>query len=267
MNIPLVHTQGGELTGSIDESVRHAITKLAHLHFPATEKARKILLQLGENEKNVFVTGCPSIDLAKIAPNQELNCILEKTHGVGVQIDPNKPFILVSQHPVTTSFRDSASQIEETLAAIERTRIQTIWLWPNIDSGSDQISKRIRQRREQGQLTNVCFYKNFSAEDYVNLLRKCLCIVGNSSSGIREAAFLGVPSVNIGDRQTQREQASNVINTNYDRDEISAAIEKQISRSKYDSSDLFGKGDAGEKMVEKMVEWDLDVKKLFYEVK
>jgi UDP-hydrolysing UDP-N-acetyl-D-glucosamine 2-epimerase len=267
MNIPLAHIQGGEITGSIDESVRHACTKLAHLHFPASEEARKVLIQLGELESSIYLTGCPAMDLCKQLPKQPFDEVMKKYRGVGFEIDAKEKFLLVSQHPVTNEHKNSRLQIMETLEAIVRSKMQTIWLWPNVDSGSDQISKRIRQRREQKQLTNVCFYKNFSAEDYVNLLRKCLCIVGNSSSGIREAAFLGVPSVNIGDRQTQREQASNVINTNYDRDEISAAIKKQISRRRYDSSDLFGKGDAGDKMVEKMVEWDLDVKKLFYEVK
>lgn len=253
MNIPLAHTQGGEVTGSIDESVRHAITKLAHIHFPATERAKDFILRLGEDENSVHLTGCPAIDLVAESDLKISNDIFKTYGGVGDQIDANKDFIVVLQHPITTEYGQGFAQINETLNAINKCSqegLQVIWLWPNVDAGSDDVSKGIRSFREKHKTKNIRFYKNFYPEDYISLLANCKCIVGNSSSGIREAAFLGTPCVNIGSRQSGRERGENVINVKHNCNEIYNAISKQINHGKYPKSTLFGDGNSGKRIAE-----------------
>jgi len=261
MNIPVAHTQGGEITGSIDESVRHAITKLSHIHFPATRNAADVLRKLGESADKIFWVGCPALDLAHEVPAEPISSVMQRYHGVGNGLDFSKPFILVSQHPVTTEFKDAREQIEQTLQAVLSSGIQAIWLWPNVDSGSDALSKRIREFREENNAAPMHFYRNFSSEDYVNILREASCIVGNSSSGIREASFLGTPAVNIGSRQNGRDRAPNVIDVDYDSFEIKKAIQAQIKNGRYQSSEIFGDGFAGRKMAEILASVNLDVNK------
>lgn len=261
MNIPVAHTQGGEITGSIDESVRHAITKLSHIHFPATRNAAEVLKKLGESPDKIFWVGCPALDLAHEVPAEPISSVMQRYHGVGNGLDFSKPFILVSQHPVTTEFKDAREQIEQTLQAVLFSGIQAIWLWPNVDSGSDALSKRIREFREKNSAAPMHFYRNFSSEDYVNVLREASCIVGNSSSGIREASFLGTPAVNIGSRQNGRDRAPNVIDVDYDSIEINKAIQAQIKHGRYESSEIFGDGFAGRKMAEVLASVNLDVNK------
>ena len=261
MNIPVAHTQGGEITGSIDESVRHAITKLSHIHFPATRNAADVLIKLGESPDKIFWVGCPALDLAHEVPAEPISSVMQRYHGVGNGLDFSKPFILVSQHPVTTEFKDAREQIEQTLQAVLSSGIQAIWLWPNADSGSDALSKRIREFREENSAAPMHFFRNFSSEDYVNILREASCIVGNSSSGIREASFLGTPAVNIGSRQNGRDRAPNVIDVDYDSFEIKKAIQAQINNGRYQSSEIFGDGFAGRKMAEILASVNLDVNK------
>ena len=267
MNIPVVHTQGGEISGSIDESVRHACTKLSHVHFPATVNAGKVIEQLGENPEAIFVTGCPSIDIAKSTSEIPIAEVLNKYNGVGNGVDFSKPYVLISQHPVTTDYKNSRLNASKTLDAIANLDIQAIWLWPNIDSGSDSISKVLREYRENKPTRNITFFRNFSAEDYIRVLRNSACILGNSSSGIRESAYLGVPSVIIGDRQIGREHASNVMLVNYDSKEIIAAAHNQISKGKYESSNLFGDGNAGSRMIFILDSFNPRIQKNFFRKK
>jgi UDP-hydrolysing UDP-N-acetyl-D-glucosamine 2-epimerase len=211
MNIRVAHTQGGEVTGSIDESVRHAITKLSHLHFAATEKSRDRIIRMGENPDFVFNTGCPAIDaISDIDLSMPAN-LFETYGGVGIPVDPSRPYLVVLQHPVTTEFGSGFSQINETLKAVQEHNMQTVWLWPNVDAGSDDISKGLRMFRERNRDAPIHFFRNFAVEDYARLIGNAACLVGNSSSGIREGAYLGVPTVNIGSRQQRRERGGNVI--------------------------------------------------------
>jgi GDP/UDP-N,N'-diacetylbacillosamine 2-epimerase (hydrolysing) len=243
MNIPLAHTQGGEVTGSIDESVRHAITKLAHIHFPTTELSRQRLLRMGESPDRIFVTGCPSIDAIAGIDLTLKPETLART-GVGASIDPASRFLLVLQHPVTTEYQAANQAIEATIEAIRRLKRPTVWLWPNVDAGSDVVSKRLRQFRENDRPDYVHFYRNFSVEDYARVMNAAGCIVGNTSSSIREGAFLGTPAVNIGSRQQGRERACNVVDVPNDAAAIEAAIRRQLEHGKYPSSSLYGDGKA-----------------------
>ena len=259
MNIPLVHTQGGEVTGSIDESVRHAITKLSHLHFPATEQSKKRIIKMGENPEYVFNTGCPSIDLIS---NKSLGLenFSNQSKGLG-NLNLDEKYILVLQHPVTSEYGDGSKQIKETINAIHELKIQTIWLWPNIDAGTDDFSKALRIYREQKKPNFVNLYRNFSPEDYAILLKNSACTVGNSSSFIREGCFLGVPSVIIGSRQNKRESGKNVVRVNYSKEEIISAIKKQLFK-KFPQDKRFGSGDAGKKMTNILSKIEINTQKI-----
>ena len=249
LNIPLIHLQGGEVTGSIDEKVRHAITKLSDVHFVATKRSKNFLIKMGENKKSVFLTGCPSLDIAYKAKSKLPRDFFIKNRGVGNTPVYKEKYIVVVHHPETTKFTQTYKQIRETIDAIIKIKgIKIVWLWPNIDAGSDIISKQLRVIRENKLMTNISFFKNFSPEEYIKLIYNCECLVGNSSSGIRESSFLSIPVVNIGFRQKNREQGFNVINVGYDKNQIYNAIIKQMKNKKIKKSLLYGNGLAYKKI-------------------
>ena len=252
MNIPLAHTMGGEISGTIDESIRHAVTKLAHIHFPANKKAAKVIEKLGEEKSKIFNVGCPRIDLVKeILKDKKLilkNNIFDT--GVGDKLNLARPFVIISQHPVTTEFKDAENQMKLTLDSISDLDVQVIVLWPNADAGSAYISKAIRSFRENNARSLIHFFRNLPIEVYIKLLEKTKCLIGNSSSGIREGNFIGVPCVNIGSRQNGRDRGLNVIDVQYDSEKIKNAIRKQIKIGKYKSGNLYGNGTAGKKITE-----------------
>lgn len=247
MNIPLVHIQGGEVTGNIDEKVRHAITKLADLHLVASEDARNRVIKMGENPEKVINTGCPSIDIAKemISMSQLSFDPFQKYGGVGSMIDIHDGYLVVMQHPVTTEYSDSKKHVLETLNAIHQLNIPTFWFWPNVDAGADGTSKGMRSFREKYNPQNIHFFKNMEPTDFLELLYHSKCLIGNSSVGVRECAYLGVPVVNIGSRQGGRERGQNIIDVDYNKDEIKAAILKQILHGRYDNDLIYGSGESG----------------------
>lgn len=261
MNIPLAHTQGGEVTGSIDESVRHAITKLAHIHFPATRLAAEYLVRMGENPATVHWTGCPAMDVVAETDLAMQDDLFQRYMGVGPDIDPYKPYLVVLQHPVTTEFGKGFDQIRETIKAIAALRMQTVWLWPNVDAGSDDVSKGLRVFREAEKPDYIHFYRNFSPDDYVRLVANCVCQVGNSSSALREGSFLGVPAVNIGTRQGGRQCGVNVMHVGYDAVAIESAIRIQLAHGRYPVSDIFGDGTAGKRIAELLATAEFQIQK------
>lgn len=261
MNIPVAHTQGGEVTGSIDESVRHAVTKLSHLHFPATERAQEFLIRMGEDPQTVHLTGCPAMDILAENDLSLTEGLFERYAGVGARIDPSKPYLVVLQHPVTTEYGHGLKQINQTLDAISRIGVQVAWLWPNVDAGSDDVSKGLRVFRERHHPDYLHFYRNFAVEDYARLINNCACLVGNSSSALREGAFLGVPSVNIGTRQQGRERGPNVLDVPYDARAIEAAIRCQLERGRYPSSTMFGDGFAGRRIADILASAEIRIQK------
>jgi UDP-hydrolysing UDP-N-acetyl-D-glucosamine 2-epimerase len=250
MNIPVAHTQGGEVSGSIDESVRHAVTKLAHLHFPATELAARRVIAMGEDPAAVFNVGCPAIDLVARLDLGLRQDVLEYFGGVGSPVDPEKPYVLVMQHPVTTEYGLGFEQINQTLEAVAAVGYQALVFWPNVDAGSDHVAKGIRQFRELGLANGFHFFRNLPPDVFARLLAHCACIVGNSSSALREGAFLGTPAVTVGSRQQNRERGSNVVEAPHDRDSIADAIRDQIAHGPYERSLLFGDGTAGRQIAE-----------------
>lgn len=264
MNIPLVHIQGGEITGTIDEKVRHAVTKLADIHLVSTMKAAENIIRMGENPAAVHITGCPSIDLAaNVLKNPSIDFDpFEKYKGVGTTFDvKSKDYLVVMQHPVTTEYEHARAQILETLYAVKEINMPTFWFWPNVDAGSDGTSKGIRMFRENERPDNIHFFKNMESEDFLRLVYNSRCIIGNSSVGIRETSFLGVPSVNIGTREAGRERGRNVLDVGYNRDQIRKAVEKQLSNGRYPSDPLYGNGSAGERIAQILSETPLKFEK------
>jgi UDP-hydrolysing UDP-N-acetyl-D-glucosamine 2-epimerase len=264
MNIPLAHTMGGEISGTIDESIRHAVTKLSHLHFPANQQAATRIVRMGEDPAMVHVVGCPRIDL--VADIVHADGHLESSdwlerEGVGAHITLDKPFLLVSQHPVTTEYGQGEEQIVETLMALHELQMPTIMLWPNADAGSEDLSRGMRKFRETHKPQYIRFYKNFPIDTYVRLMLNCACAIGNSSAPLREGAYVGVPTVNIGTRQQGRDRADNVMDADYDRRTIVAAVKKQLAHGRYPSNHLYGDGGAGARIAKILVESPLRVQK------
>jgi UDP-hydrolysing UDP-N-acetyl-D-glucosamine 2-epimerase len=259
MNIPLAHLQGGEVTGNIDEKVRHAITKLSDYHFVASENAKERVVKLGEDPMMVFNTGCPSIDLASaIVESKTLPFDpYQKYGGVGARPDLSNGYLVVMQHPVTNEYQDSRKHIEATLEAIHKINRPTLWFWPNVDAGADGTSTGIRAFREQHQLPKVHFFKNMEGLDFLQLLQHSDCLIGNSSVGIRECAYLGVPVVNIGSRQNRRDRGRNSIDVDYSQEQIEASIISSIQKGKTISSPLYGEGKAGIKIADLLSELPL----------
>ena len=263
LNIPVVHIQGGEVTGSIDEKVRHAITKLSDIHFVSTNKAYERVISMGENPDSVYVTGCPSIDIAKqIDSNSPLDFNpFEKYGGVGNTFNTSEDYLIVMQHPITTEHYLSNNQTLETLEAITKLNMPTFWFWPNPDAGSAGISKEIRVFREHHEHSKIHFVINMSPEDFLKLTISSSCIIGNSSVAIRECYFLGVPAVNLGTRQFGRERGSNVIDSSHDSADIISAVKRQLSRTDITQDNLYGDGTAGEKIASILSECKFNISK------
>jgi len=262
MNIPLAHTMGGEVSGNIDESIRHAVTKFAHVHFPASEGAGKRIVQLGEDPDCVHVVGCPRMDLVAevLADGGDGLSDLFAT-GVGGSFSLDEPFLIVSQHPVTTEYGDGKRQIQETLKAVQRLDVPAIVLWPNADAGSEHIAAGMRQWREHNDDSKLHFFKNLPTGDYVKLMARTACIVGNSSSAIREGAFIGTPAVNIGPRQDGRDRGANVVDVDYDAGQIADAVRAQMENGRYEMEPIYGDGHAGERIADILATKQLSIHK------
>lgn len=263
MNIPVAHVQGGEVTGSIDERVRHAVTKLSDLHFVATEKAAERVIRMGEDPATVKVTGCPSIDLAsEILNDPALNFNpLDKYGGVGPDLDLTKGYLVVMQHPVTTEWEQARQHVVETLSAVRDNGLPALWFWPNVDAGSDGTSNGIRAFRETERPSNIRFFKNMAPLDFLRLIHNSRCLLGNSSVGIRECSLLGVPVVNVGSRQSGRDRGCNVLDADYDRRCIGNALERHMSNGRYPQDTLYGDGHAGERIAELLTSMPLTIEK------
>jgi len=251
MNITLAHTMGGEVSGNIDESIRHAVTKFAHIHFPACADAAERIVRMGEDPASVHVVGCPRMDLvADVLADggNGLGGVFEE--GVGGRFSLDEPFLMVSQHPVTTEYGDGEGQIAETLGAVQELGLPTVVLWPNADAGSEDIARGMRKFREQEDDSSLHFFKNLPTNDYIRLMATTACLIGNSSSAIREGSFIGTPSVNIGHRQVGRQRGPNVIDSGYRRDEIASAVRDRLEHGRFDSAPIYGDGSAGVRIAE-----------------
>jgi UDP-hydrolysing UDP-N-acetyl-D-glucosamine 2-epimerase len=241
MNLCLVHVQGGEVSGSIDESARHAITKFAQFHFPSTKRAAEYLVRMGERPDSVLGIGCPSSDIAREMDRQLTHEIINGRGG-GAAIDLARSFLLVIFHPTTTEFGGERPQMEALLAALGDVQQQTVLLWPNIDAGSDHVSKAIRVFRDREKPDWLRTLINLPPEDYLRVLANTACAVGNSSSFVRDAGYFGTPVVLVGNRQEGRETDEHVMRVKPVRDEILRAVQAQLAHGRYAPSTLYGDG-------------------------
>ncbi len=241
MNLSIAHIQGGEVSGSIDESARHAISKFAHFHFPSTARSAEYLVRMGERPDSILGTGCPSSDIARML-DRKLPSELVNQRGAGAAIDVTKPFLLVLYHPTTTEYGGERSQMEALLEAVGALQRPTILLWPNIDAGSDHISKAIRVFRDQRHPDWLRTLTNLSPENYLRVLANAACAIGNSSSFVRDASYFGTPVVLVGNRQEGREHDQHVIHARPVAKEIEATIRRQLEQGRYPASTLYGDG-------------------------
>lgn len=267
VGIPLVHIQGGEITGNIDEKVRHAVTKLADFHLVANKRARSLVIKMGEHPDSVFVTGCPSVDLAREAVDLPMETVQHAIDefGVGARVDLGQDYIVVLLHPETDSYEQSYSRMASTLEAVQRIGLPALVFWPNVDAGSDATSKAIRVFRESNSFKSARYLKNLEGHLFLKLLSGSRCLIGNSSVGIRECSYLGTPVVNIGGRQTGRERGGNVVDCEWSLPQIIAAIDQQLGAGRNNSSSLYGDGFAGEKIAEVIRSLACVSTKRFYE--
>ena len=259
LNIPLAHTMGGEVSGNIDENIRHATTKFANIHFPASEDAKQRIIKLGENPASVFCTGCPRLDLVAEIMQKDPPADVVFASGVGKEFDLNEQFVIVSQHPVTSEFGNGVEQITETLHAVKELQMPALVLWPNTDAGGDDVARGIRIFREHNPDAPFFYVKNLPPEVYMPLMRITSCLIGNSSSAIREGAFIGTPAVNIGSRQINRERGKNIIDAGYDRLEILRAIQDRIKHGLIQMDKIYGDGKAGERIAHILATEDISL--------
>jgi UDP-hydrolysing UDP-N-acetyl-D-glucosamine 2-epimerase len=220
LTIPVAHLHGGEITSTVDEFSRHAITKLAHIHFSATENSAERIIKMGEDPSNVFVVGAPGLD-SILNENMIEPTELSEIYNQNL----SKPILLVVQHPVTTEVEDAPDQILETLEAISELKHQTVLIYPNADAGGRRMIEVIKGYEKY---PFIKAFKSIPHREYLSLMRIASVMIGNSSSGIIEAPSFGLPVVNIGSRQEGRQRAENVIDLDYDKEKIKAAIKKAL---------------------------------------
>lgn len=265
LNKTIAHIEGGDVSGTIDESVRHAITKLAHVHFVTNKDSYRRLLQMGESPKHIFNVGSLDVEFASLA-RKELDSEVINQTGSGAHIDIKQPFLTVMQHPVTTE-KNNYRHMAELLKALEALKMPTVLFWPNEDAGTGEMAKAIRVFREKNKALDqkIRFITDILPEDFIALLRRTSCLVGNSSAGIKESSYLGTPVINIGTRQNSRLRGPNVLDVGYSRMAIGKAIQKQLKHGRYPSSDIYYKPGTSEKIVSILSKIRLYSQKKFYD--
>lgn len=258
MGIPIAHIHGGDVSGNVDEPVRHAITKLAHTHFPATKKSARRIIKMGEESWRVHVVGAPGLDgiLSEKVPGR-------REVARKYDLDLSKPVLLVLQHPVVAEADHAAKQMRETLEAVKSLGLQTILIYPNADAGGRRMIEVIKEYK----YPFVKVFKSVPRRDYLGLMKFASVMVGNSSSGIIEAASFCLPVVNVGTRQEGRQRAGNVIDVSYDRQEIISAVKKALSDMSFREKvkrcrNPYGDGRAGKRIAKILTQVPLDSKLL-----
>jgi UDP-hydrolysing UDP-N-acetyl-D-glucosamine 2-epimerase len=255
-NKTLAHIEGGDVSGNIDESVRHSITKLSHIHFTTNEDSKKRVIKLGEDEQFVYNVGSPDVEYIE----KNCNHINRKPHhifndnykvkGIGPKINVDEDYVVVMQHPVTSEYGNGAMQMTNIISAIKRLNMQAILFWPNMDAGNDEFSKIIRKFVTEESKERVHLFRNLDPNDFLSLVNHSKCLLGNSSTGIKECSFLGVPVVNVGTRQSGRLKSENVLDVSYDVEEIVKGVESQIKHGKYKGSTMYGEGDCSKRIMQ-----------------
>lgn len=262
LNIPIIHLEGGEITGSIDNKVRHATTKMADYHLVSTNRSKEVVRSLGESPDRIYRTGCPSIDLSEqiIKEGRDIYDPQKEYGGVGDTVDVTQDYVMIQYHPLPTEYESNYEKTQELIEAYEKLDTQAFWFWPNMDAGTDKVSKAIREYREKIDPDGVRFFISLDPNDYLTLVKNSSCMVGNSSVGIRECSYFGVPTVNIGERQQSRERGPNVIDVDCDSAAIANAVRTQLDHGQYPQSTIYGDGNAAERIAEIISDLEVDLK-------
>ena len=258
-NILVSHIEGGELSGTLDELIRHAITKLSHIHFVSNEDAKKRLIQMGESDKCIFVIGSPDID---VMYSDELPSISEVKSHYDIQFDKYATFIF---HPVTTEIQTLEHQITEVVAALIESKKNYVVIYPNNDSGSDIILKEYEQLRN---MKNFKILPSVRFEYFLTLLKESKFLIGNSSAGIKESEVYGIPTINIGTRQKNRTKSGNIINVDSSKIHILDAI-TQVENKKIEKCSYFGDGKSSQRFFNLLSDpkiWDTQIQKQFVDM-
>ncbi len=265
LNKTIAHIEGGDVSGSIDESVRHAITKLAHIHFVTNADAHRRVLAMGEDPEYVFNAGSLDVEWAA-AVNTDISTETLNRFGVGSQVDVARPFLMVIQHPVTTE-PDNRRHLEATFRALADLDIPVVWFWPNPDAGTGEMAETLRHFREhhEAAIERVRFITDLPADQFIALLKRASCLVGNSSAGIKECSYLGTPVVDIGVRQSGRLSTENVMRVGYDAGDIRAAVRTQLGHGPYMRSNVYHRPGASQSIVDVLASVQLYTQKRFHE--
>jgi UDP-hydrolysing UDP-N-acetyl-D-glucosamine 2-epimerase len=247
MGIPVAHIHGGEVSSTVDDSARHAITKLSHIHLPATNESAQRIISMGEDPDHVFVVGAPGLDQILNSQTTSPQESIDRYH-----IDPSIPLIIVLQHPVPLEPEEPAYQMNQTMKAVRDLDCQILVIYPNADAGGRAMIEVIKKYEHS---KNIRTFLSINHQDFLNLLKISSVLVGNSSSGIIEAPSLGIPVVNVGSRQKGRQKGENIIDTGYDSNEIAKAVDralhdKDFKRKVKTGNNPYGVGDSGRKIVE-----------------
>jgi len=262
LNLPIAHVEGGEVSGSIDEGIRHAVTKLAHVHFAANPEAAERIVRLGEDPATVHTVGTPTLDLiAELDLTNRSHLDHYLSQGSDRRINTARDYVVVLQHPVVTEYEATRRHLLETVEALETLGLPAIWVIPNHDAGSDDVERVIQERVQNRTTADLACVKSMPLEAYAVLLTSARCLIGNSSSGIRECEFLGVPVVNIGTRQAGRRRGANVIDVPYDQGQIVAAARTHLEHGPYESQHLYGDGRAGRRIADVLATCPLSAQK------
>lgn len=242
LNIPVAHIEGGDVSGTIDESVRHAITKLAHLHFPTHGDAARRIRAMGENPSYVFDVGSPDVEVASSFSRRKAAGFDINETGSGAHIDLSKPYLMVRFHPVWNETRDQmVAQTSMLLEAVEGSGFQALWFWPNDDTGAEYISHTLRSFNDQVPRHHIRFLRDLPPALFVSLLARARCLIGNSSAGVKECSVLGIPVVDVGTRQGARKRAGNVTVVPCTPRSLHAAIARQSRAARYPKSTIYSK--------------------------
>lgn len=257
-NIYIAHIEGGEKSGTIDESIRHAITKLSHVHFVANEEAKKRILQMGENEANIYIVGSPDIDIMMHEKLPSIEKVKEK------YTIPFEKYAIVMFHPVTTSHGNMADYAKTFVSALKKSGDNYVIILPNNDWGRDFIIHEYKKLEED---KHFAIYPSLRFEYFLSLLKNALYIIGNSSAGVREAGIYAIPAIDVGNRQKDRYDLNceEIINTDYNEQQILDAIEC-VKNKKLNPSFVFGDGNSAQHVIDvlkKQEFWEMEIQKKF----
>lgn len=268
MNIPVAHIEGGDVSGTLDESIRHAITKLAHLHFVTNEDAYKRLVRMGENPKHVHYFGSPDVEVASVLARSPIDERRMKVTGSGATFNPKDDYLMVMYHSVWADALQKKRLAEHTkilLQVVHKLDMPALWFWPNIDVGAEDIAHELRRFNDTVKEHKIRFMRYVPPRLFLPLLDKAKCLIGNSSSGLKECSYLGVPVVNVGNRQSGRLRASNVLDVEYEPHDMARAIEKQVQIGKYPTTRLYYKKNTARNIAQVLETAVLDVQKRFHD--